>query len=81
MGSIGDCCNDNQSQGPEAYLNDESIAASNLVLWYVAQMQTEAIPDSYYCWTVSVQETYPCPAGPMFVPVSQRRDFFPIFSK
>jgi hypothetical protein len=80
MGSIGTCCNDDHRQGPDGYLNGEPIAAADLVLWYVAQLQTEVTPGSYYCWTVSTQETYPCPAGPMFVPV-QQRDYFPLFTR
>jgi hypothetical protein len=80
LGAIGGCCNDDEHQGPEAYLNGEPIVAGDLVLWYVAQMQTEVNPGSYYCWTVSNLETYPCPAGPMFVPV-QHRNYMPIFGK
>jgi hypothetical protein len=71
---LGGCCQDNQEQGPHAYINGESIAGENLVLWYVPQMETvvdSAPPTDYYCWTVSGEpnpETYPCPAGPKFVP-------------
>ncbi len=81
MGAIGNCCHDNQHQGPDAYLNGESIAAGDLVLWYVPQMQTEVQPGGYYCWTVSATESYPCPAGPMFVPIPQLLEYFPIFSR
>jgi hypothetical protein len=81
LGAIGNCCHDDQHQGPDSYLNGESIAAGDLVLWYVPQMQTEVEPGKYYCWTVSTSETYPCPAGPMFVPIPQQRVYLPIFSK
>ncbi len=72
MGAIGICCNDDEHQGPDQYVNAESIAGADLVLWYVAQLRTVVAPGSYYCWTVSTSETYPCPAGPMFVPIQYR---------
>ena len=71
LGAIGFCCNDDYQQGPEQFLNGESIAGQDLVLWYVAQMQTQVADGSNYCWTVQTDptvETYPCAAGPMFVP-------------
>jgi|GEM_PF-681306 len=73
LGGIGPCCNGDHQQGPELFINGESIANENLVLWYVPQMVTDVTPDDYYCWTVSGQpnpETYPCFAGPMFHPIS-----------
>lgn len=63
------CCNDN-NHGPEIYVNSESIANQNLVLWYVPQMMTNANGPNYYCWTLTPPETYPCYAGPMFVPIA-----------
>lgn len=63
------CCNDN-AHGPEIYVNGESIANQNIVLWYVPQMMTQAAGPNYYCWTVTTTETYPCYAGPMFVPIA-----------
>lgn len=74
MAVIGTCCQDDQQQGPDQFLNGESIAAANLVLWYVPQMQTDSGADDGddpYCWTVAGEpdpETYPCFSGPMFVP-------------
>lgn len=74
MGMIGTCCNSNHQQGPHNYVNGESIADQNLVIWYVPQMVTErndANPSQHYCWTVSGEPnpvTYPCFSGPMFVP-------------
>lgn len=70
------CCNDNHLQGPDLFVDGESIANTNLVLWYVPQMGTDRVPvegdgDGRYCWTVNGEpnpETYPCFAGPMFVP-------------
>ena len=72
LGAIGFCCNDNEQQGPDQYVNGESIRGQDLVLWYVAQMQTEVADGQDYCWTVAgdpAPETYPCTAGPMFVPM------------
>ena len=70
------CCNDDHLQGPDIYINDESIANANLVLWYVPQSTTDRVPeaedgDGFHCWTVNGEptpETYPCFAGPMFTP-------------
>lgn len=73
MGIIGQCCNDDYRQGPEAFVNGEGVAGTNIVLWYVPQMTTEvdATTGEYYCWTVNGEpdpETYPCIVGPLFVP-------------
>lgn len=70
---IGSCCNDNYQQGPHLYLNNESISDTDIVIWYVPQMLTDAAPPDYYCWTLTGEpnpETYPCWSGPMFVPYS-----------
>ncbi len=73
---IGDCCLDDERQGPDAYVDGENVAQENLVLWYVPQMLTDGNPPDYYCWTVSGEpdpETYPCFSGPMFhLPVAAR---------
>jgi hypothetical protein len=71
---VGDCCHDDEQQGPDLYVDGESIADTNLVLWYVPTQQTvvDSIPPAdYFCWTVSGlpnPETYPCWAGPRLVP-------------
>lgn len=73
MGVIGSCCNSDHQQGPHNYVNGESIANQNIVIWYVPQMVTEVNPGHHYCWTVSGEpnpETYPCFSGPMFVPIT-----------
>jgi len=69
--ALGSCCNDDEAQGPEAFVDGESIAGADLVLWYVPQLPTDAELPRYGCWTVSgppTPETYPCYAGPFFVP-------------
>lgn len=73
LGVIGACCNDNHIQGPDQYVNGESIDETDIVLWYVPQMLTDITPTKEYCWTVTGEpnpETYPCYAGPMFHPAS-----------
>jgi hypothetical protein len=65
------CCNDNHVQGPHFYLNNETVANQNLVLWYVPQAVTDAASPDYYCWTLQGEPnpiTYPCFMGPMFHP-------------
>lgn len=76
LGVIGSCCNDTHTQGPNNYINGEAINNTNIVIWYVPQMDTDAADggDGYYCWTVQGEPnpiTYPCFTGPMFVPMNQ----------
>lgn len=73
LGVIGSCCLDDHQQGPHNYVNGESINNTNIVIWYVPQMLTDASPggDGYYCWTLVPPETYPCFTGPMFVPIGK----------
>jgi len=69
--ALGTCCNDDENQGPEAFVGADSINSQDLVVWYVPQMQTDATPPGYNCWTVTGEpnpETYPCYAGPTFRP-------------
>jgi hypothetical protein len=73
LGSFGSgyCCNDNHQQGPEIFVNNETIGSENIVLWYVAQNRT-SVTEPYYCWTLQGEPnpiTYPCFSGPMFVPI------------
>jgi hypothetical protein len=74
LATIGSCCNDDHQQGPEQFINNESIDTTNLVFWYVPQMVIDASSDdgdAPYCWTIQGEpnpETYPCFSGPMFVP-------------
>lgn len=71
LGALGTCCNDDENQGPEAFVQLESINSQDIVVWYVPQMQTDSTPPDYSCWTVTGEpnpETYPCYAGPIFRP-------------
>ncbi len=70
LGIIGDCCNDAE-QGPSNYVNGEALISQNLVLWYRPQQYVVVSGTASYCWTITGEptpETYPCAAGPMFVP-------------
>jgi hypothetical protein len=76
MPTIGPCCNDGYEQGPERFIDAEPIADSPLVLWYVAQLKNDDTLGSQYCWAESVLRDgvyapleYPCPSGPLFVPI------------
>ncbi|HFQ92816.1 MAG TPA: PKD domain-containing protein, partial [Anaerolineae bacterium] len=65
---------DDHQQGPDLFVNGESAANTNIVLWYVPQHGTDRRSDDGtppYCWTVAGEpnpETYPCYGGPLFVP-------------
>jgi hypothetical protein len=71
------CCYGDYRQGPENFINGESVASQNLVLWYVPQSTTITTwqvlnqgYDAQYCWTDSPSETWPCWSGPMFHPIA-----------
>jgi len=82
LGVFGACCNDNHQQGPDEFINGESISGENIVIWYVPQMITDAEDsgDGYYCWTLLTGgisgPTYPCFSGPMFVPFNSGVELF-----
>lgn len=76
--TIGPCCNTDYRQGPEKFMLPvaESIANTDLVLWYVPQLKNDDTPGSKYCWAETYYDNgvfkikaYPCFAGPMFVPI------------
>ncbi|MBK8146102.1 MAG: hypothetical protein IPK62_14495 [Bacteroidetes bacterium] len=73
--TIGPCCNDNFEQGPEKFINNESIKNTDLVIWYVPQMKNDDTKGREFCWAESYLENgvyktrvFPCMAGAMFVP-------------
>lgn len=84
MGAIGQCCSENHVQGPDRYLDGEDVSATNIVLWYVGQMQTtvDAADGGPYCWTAAGEpdpESYPCITGPLFQPFTPRNTlYFPL---
>jgi hypothetical protein len=77
MATLGACCNTDFQQGPEQFMGEpEPIENENLVIWYVPQLENEATAGQEYCWADTVIEnglpvtrSWPCFAGPMFVPL------------
>jgi hypothetical protein len=75
--TIGPCCNTDFRQGPEKFIEPtpESLENSEMVIWYVPQLRNDDRVGKEYCWAESVLQngvfiakTYPCMAGPLFVP-------------
>lgn len=71
--TLGPCCNIDYKQGPEKFIEPESIQNSGIVLWYVPQIRNDNRPGNEYCWAESVLENgvyvpkvWPCPSGPKF---------------
>ncbi len=82
--TIAPCCNIDYHQGPEKFIEDkfgkEPIEDKELVFWYVPQMKNDDRPGFEYCWAEAkivdgVYETkaYPCFAGPMFIPINDKK--------
>ncbi len=44
MITIGPCCNVNYEQGPERFIDGESIENAQLILWYVPQVENDGAP-------------------------------------
>lgn len=75
MVTIGPCCNVDYQQGPEKFINGETVIEKGIVLWYVPQLKNDDAPGRQYCWAESILENgvyktkaYPCMSGPLFVP-------------
>ncbi|MCB0320430.1 MAG: hypothetical protein KDD60_05840, partial [Bdellovibrionales bacterium] len=75
--TLGSCCNTDYQQGPEVFMTPEAepLKGSPLVLWYVGELQNDEREGKKYCWAETYIEngikrvrTFPCFAGPMFVP-------------
>lgn len=77
MPTLGACCNTDYQQGPEQFISPaEPTGGQDLVLWYVPQLENDAAPGQEYCWAdaviengISVARSWPCFAGPLFVPI------------
>ncbi|UCC54638.1 MAG: hypothetical protein JSV68_11845 [Anaerolineaceae bacterium] len=78
MVTLGVCCNSNYEQGPEVFIDSppQEIKESDIVIWYVPQVENDDTPGQQYCWAdtaveegLIVTKTWPCWSGPMFVPV------------
>ena len=73
--TLGSCCNANHEQGPEAFVDNESLAGKPMVLWYVAQLKNNGNSGQEYCWANSrvtngkfTVTEYPCYGGPLLKP-------------
>lgn len=71
--TIGPCCNTNHRQGPEKFIDGESLIGEELVYWYVPDIKNDGRPGYKYCWAESVlvngvyqPKVYPCFSGPLF---------------
>lgn len=72
--TIGPCCNTDYRQGPEKFINNESVEQQPLVIWYVPEMHNDNTPGREYCWAervpengIFVNKVYPCYSGAKFV--------------
>jgi hypothetical protein len=74
--SVGGCCSSDERQGPELFIDapPEELAGGPVVIWYVPRLVNAA---RERCWAdariqdgVFVADTWPCSAGPTFLPVS-----------
>jgi hypothetical protein len=76
MVTIGPCCNTDEHQGPEQFLEPpESIEGEPLVLWFVPRLKNDDRPGQQYCWTETAvvdgivqPQVHPCTAGLRFTP-------------
>ncbi len=78
MLTLGTCCHLDYQQGPEQFINGESIIDKDIVIWYVPVVENDDRPGHEYCWADKVVENgmyvtkiWPCWSGPMFVPFSK----------
>ena len=78
MLTLGTCCNTDFRQGPEVFINGESIVNEDIVIWYVPVVENDDRPGHEYCWADKVVENgmyvtkiWPCWSGPMFVPLKR----------
>lgn len=80
--TIGPCCNTDYRQGPEKFIEPkpDNIENSPLVIWYVPTLKNNDTPGKEYCWAkaslqngVYTTTTYPCIAGPKFVPQKNKQ--------
>ena len=78
MLTLGSCCQLDQD-GPEQYLNSESIQNGHPVLWYIPRIRNDAREGHEYCWADTrigedgnpIIKIWPCTVGPKFVPITR----------
>jgi len=74
--TLGSCCKLDED-GPERFVNGESIVDEDLVLWYTPHIRNDDRPGHEYCWADTVIgadgnlkiRVWPCTVGPRFVPI------------
>ncbi len=79
--TLGSCCNSNHEQGPEQFMQPrEELLGRQQILWYVPQMNNDGTKGQEYCWAENKvvdgtlkTKTWPCTAGPMFVPIERSK--------
>jgi hypothetical protein len=75
--TLGSCCQLDRD-GPEQFVNGESIKNGRVVLWYIPRIRNDARKGHEYCWAdTRIGEDgnpdikiWPCTVGPKFVPIS-----------
>lgn len=75
--TLGPCCNADERQGPDTFVNGESLEGAPITLWYVPQLKNDNTPGKEYCWADSVVEqgvyvprAWACEAGPRLTPLA-----------
>lgn len=70
--TLGPCCNTDEKQGPEKFINGESLADSEVTLWYVPQIMNSFTPGSEFCYAKTYYDegqrkikVWPCDSGPL----------------
>jgi hypothetical protein len=76
MLTLGSCCRLDRD-GPERFINGESIQHQPIILWYVPQIRNDAREGHEYCWADTrigddgnrFVRVWPCVVGPKFSPL------------
>jgi hypothetical protein len=76
--TVGPCCNTDERQGPDTFVNDESLDGAPITVWYVPQLKNDNTPGKEYCWADSVVQqgvyaprAWACEGGPRLVPLAE----------
>lgn len=77
--TIGPCCNADQRQGPEQFVDDETLSGTDTVVWVVPELHNDPTPGSEACWVETVvgddglarNDVSSCSAGPIFRPLAR----------
>jgi hypothetical protein len=74
--TLGSCCQLDED-GPERYVEGESVVDHRIVLWYIPRIRNDARQGHEYCWAdTRIGEdgnldikVWPCTVGPKFIPI------------